>query len=94
MLRLLAARPGAAVDRAALAWAVTGRPPAKGSRSLDVHVSALRATLAGGRAAGRRPAHHGRARAGATCWGEGRRPPRYRAAFASRSRTFGRIFSS
>ena len=46
VLRLLAARPGAAVGRAALAWAVAGRPPARGSRSLDVQVSALRAALA------------------------------------------------
>ena len=46
LLRLLASRPGVLVDRTALAWAVTGRPPAKGSRSVDVHVSALRAKLA------------------------------------------------
>jgi DNA-binding response OmpR family regulator len=46
VLRLLVARPGVPVDRAALAWAVTGRPPARGSRSVDVHVSALRAKLA------------------------------------------------
>jgi DNA-binding response OmpR family regulator len=46
LLRLLASRPGVPVDRAALAWAVTGRPPAKGSRSVDVNVSALRAKLA------------------------------------------------
>jgi len=45
VLRLLASRPGAAVDRAALAWAVTGRRPVPGSRSVDVHVSALRAKL-------------------------------------------------
>jgi hypothetical protein len=46
LLRLLASRPGVPVDRTALAWAVTGRPPAEGSRSVDVHVSALRAKLA------------------------------------------------
>jgi two-component system phosphate regulon response regulator OmpR len=46
LLRLLASRPGVPVDRTALAWAVTGRPPARGSRSVDVHVSALRAKLA------------------------------------------------
>jgi two-component system OmpR family response regulator len=46
VLRLLAARRGTPVDRAALAWAVTGRPPARGSRSVDMHVSALRAKLA------------------------------------------------
>lgn len=45
-LRLLASRPGSAVDRAALAWAVTGRPPSPGSRAVDMHVSALRAKLA------------------------------------------------
>lgn len=45
-LRLLASRRGTPVDRAALAWAVTGRPPARGSRSVDMHVSALRAKLA------------------------------------------------
>ncbi len=44
-LRLLASRPGVPVDRTALAWAVTGRPPASGSRSVDVQVSALRAKL-------------------------------------------------
>jgi DNA-binding response OmpR family regulator len=46
VLRLLASRPGVPVDRSALAWAVTGRPPAKGSRSVDMHVAALRAKLA------------------------------------------------
>jgi DNA-binding response OmpR family regulator len=46
VLRLLASRPGEPVDRTALAWAVTGRPPARGSRSVDMHVSALRAKLA------------------------------------------------
>lgn len=46
VLRLLAARPGTAVGRPALAWAVAGRPPARGSRSLDVQVSALRVALA------------------------------------------------
>ena len=46
VLRLLAARRGTAVGRAALAWAVAGRPPSQGSRSLDVQVSALRAALA------------------------------------------------
>jgi DNA-binding response OmpR family regulator len=45
VLRLLASRAGAPVDRTALAWAVTGHPPASGSRSVDVHVSALRAKL-------------------------------------------------
>jgi len=45
-LRLLASRRGTVVDRTALAWALTGRPPAAGSRSIDVHVSALRAKLA------------------------------------------------
>ena len=45
-LRLLASRPGSPVDRTALAWAVTGRPPEPGSRSVDVQVSALRAKLA------------------------------------------------
>jgi DNA-binding response OmpR family regulator len=44
-LRLLAQRPGVPVDRTALAWAVTGRPPAPGSRSVDVQVSALRVKL-------------------------------------------------
>ncbi len=46
VLRLLAARRGAAVGRAALAWAVAGRPPGRGSRSVDVQVAALRAALA------------------------------------------------
>jgi two-component system, OmpR family, response regulator len=46
VLRLLAARPGTAVGRAALAWAVAGRPPARGSRSVDVQVAALRTALA------------------------------------------------
>jgi DNA-binding response OmpR family regulator len=45
-LRLLASRRGTPVDRTALAWAVTGHPPAPGSRSVDMHVSALRAKLA------------------------------------------------
>jgi hypothetical protein len=45
-LRLLASRPGVPVDRTALAWAITGHPPARGSRSMDMHVSALRAKLA------------------------------------------------
>jgi DNA-binding response OmpR family regulator len=45
-LRLLASRPGVPVDRTALAWAITGHPPARGSRSVDVHVSALRVKLA------------------------------------------------
>lgn len=45
-LRLLASRSGAPVDRTALAWAVAGRPPAPGSRTVDMHVSALRAKLA------------------------------------------------
>jgi DNA-binding response OmpR family regulator len=45
-LRLLASRPGVPVDRSSLAWALTGRPPATGSRSVDVQVSALRAKLA------------------------------------------------
>ena len=45
-LRLLATRPGTPVDRAALAWAVTGRPHAPESRSVDMQVSALRAKLA------------------------------------------------
>jgi two-component system, OmpR family, response regulator len=46
VLRLLAARRGAAVGRAALAWAVAGRPPGRGSRSVDVQVAALRTALA------------------------------------------------
>jgi two-component system, OmpR family, response regulator len=46
VLRLLAARRGTAVGRAALAWAVAGRPPGRGSRSVDVQVAALRAALA------------------------------------------------
>jgi DNA-binding response OmpR family regulator len=46
VLRLLAARRGTPVERAALAWAVAGRPAARGSRSVDMHVSALRAALA------------------------------------------------
>jgi DNA-binding response OmpR family regulator len=45
-LRLLASRPGTPVDRAALAWAVSGRPHAPESRSVDMQVSALRAKLA------------------------------------------------
>jgi DNA-binding response OmpR family regulator len=54
-LRLLASRRGMTVDRAALAWAVTGRPPQRGSRSVDVHVSALRARLAAVAPAGAAP---------------------------------------
>jgi CheY-like chemotaxis protein len=54
-LRLLAVRRGAVVDRTALAWALTGRPPAAGSRSVDVHVSALRAKLAAVAPAGGQP---------------------------------------
>jgi hypothetical protein len=46
VLRLLAARRGTAVGRGALAWAVAGRPPSRGSRTVDVQVSALRAALA------------------------------------------------
>jgi DNA-binding response OmpR family regulator len=45
-LRLLASRPGVPVGRSALAWAITGRPPAPGSRGVDMHVAALRAKLA------------------------------------------------
>jgi DNA-binding response OmpR family regulator len=46
VLRLLASRPGVPINRTALAWAVIGHPPAKGSRTVDMHVAALRAKLA------------------------------------------------
>jgi DNA-binding response OmpR family regulator len=46
LLRLLAARRGSVLTRAALAWATAGRPPRPGSRSVDVQVAALRAALA------------------------------------------------
>jgi len=46
LMRLLASRAGVAVDRTSLAWAITGRRPVPGSRSVDMHVSALRAKLA------------------------------------------------